>query len=444
MGPWSFAAGFLTTTSVVCLISIIAAAGVAYLLPQHISRLLRALLEWSVCLSGAGLAALALAWQQLSVTGNTISVTPALCGALFAATYLPFGILLGVRAAEPQCDIFPATRALGYSVWQSVWAAMQKGSANWLATAALYAARLCADIAALAIIFFTWRQSVWAWVILAAGSGLFSIYLPRLAQRTKVPVHPPFYTPLSPAPSHLCWPALKSLPVRTVTQIALAVIALEVSGFSIWRTPVAAAVPSIANEQIFPLQGVIAAVRSACPVLAAAALCMLAWMVWRGLTPPERTHPLILASLSPLFFAYPAVATIGQHWYVWAPLATGGLAIYLVLQNVGTRYIMSLVAQRALFPGEIRSSSAAWAMEHSVIDPYGPAPVVSLAISAAAAWFSAASLLAAVYGINSPLAAGHALVWLVLAGLLQLAALLIGALGHTAINNRGVLDDDAA
>ncbi len=429
MSPWAAFFGLVATTAAIWYVSALAAAGIAYVLPSKPARFLRTALEWAVGLSGAGYVALFLIWWQWTGSATQTAWHPLYYGVMIAVAHLPLGILLQLRACEPHWSTVSAGRALGQPAWRAIAGVFRQSRLSRYNNGGLFAARVWGDAAAFTLLFTGQYNAFWAWSGVFLAALLFSHYMPRLAQKAVGPVIPPFYTRLPAPPPRLNWrPRL--LPsnhllfhLMLVLVVAAAALIPESRGLLLVRAAAAAEGVDPQAPQLMTALSV--AVRNAFPLLAAATVCIGVWLAWKGTATPVHRFPFALAGFSPLLAAYPAVWHLDAPWYAWLPLTIGGLAVFIFMQNAAARQSVALTARSLLTPGENNATSAARALGLPLILPYGAAPFVGQAISSAAAWLGAAALLAAALGHKSEQFAAYALVWAVLAGLLQLVALWI-------------------
>lgn len=440
MGAWPFLISLFITAAALFAVALPAGAAIAFFLPVGPARAARVFVEWATALSGAGYIAVAIAWQQVSAADpSTGVVSPILFGSATALAYLPLCILLVLRALEPQWPVVVAERALGLSAWQAA-VATARATAEELGTAlALYAGRLFSDGAILAVILWNSQTLVVSLPLMAVAALLMTQRLIRLAQTTGSPAYPPLFGPLPELPPRLRM-ALRVSPVGRLTlQLSLTVLALvigmELSGLGTLRVWAAAGMmQQSARHYHNAVTALSVALQSIMPLVAITGVIVWIWLVKRQ---RQWRHQVwvMLAAVSPIALAYPAVYHLQGDWYVWLAFAVGGLAIYITLQLNAGRTVQAVAARHSLVPGDNTPIAAVRALGLLPNTPAYLWQCVCEALSAAAAWFSSAALLAVVSGIDAAYPAAYALIWGILAGLLQFIAMwLRSSLPHPLVS----------
>lgn len=422
-GVGGFLASLCGTGLVLLVAAAITSTTIAFILPERVAAVARLFLEWATALSGAGYVALGLAWHS-----QRSALPPRLLGVALALSYLPLGVLLLLRAIEPHWPALVAGRASGLPLWQSGVTIFRLAGDHLHAAVGIYAARLLADAAAIVAVFSGESQSIlYALAILAFSAALLPKSIAGLVRSTGLPAYPPLFGPLPELPPRLR--LTPQLPVlgRIALQLSLAtlviVAALEMGGLGVLRG-LAASSSAAGTRQATPgISALGTAARDVLPLLAGAALLSGLRLARRHRPATDSRVALAMAACSPLWLAWPAVIRLDEGWYRWLPLAVAGLAGYMIIQERAASVTHAIAATHSLAPGETTAATAAGALGLPLAVPTGPSFFYSQALSAAATWFGAAALLAAISGTTSALPAAHALVWGLTSGVLQLVSL---------------------
>lgn len=390
-------------------------AAIAFALPRRVAGFVRLGIEWASVLSGVGYLALILAFTgQISLT---------LGGVAIVLSYLPLSVLLLLQALEPHWTELVAGRALGLSVWHIALATIAKAWGTLGAAVGLYASRLLADLAVLSVIARVPGSMPWAFFLLPISILCFRESLAAFVTGTGRPIYPPLFGPLPEIPPRLrLVPRLALFAYVTLYFAALmvAIVAvLEFRGLAVLRSWATSARVSM------PAHALRAAAKDAFPILAGSGCLLLMWSWGRDRLhgPAFSSLAVSAAALSPIFFAYPAVATFEAGQPFWLFAAMGGLGVYIALQDTAARWAHALAARCVLQPGQPAAAAAAGALGLSATEPHGRAFPLSQALSSAAVWFAGAAFLVAFYYPRLSFSAAPALIWVIIAAAAQALAL---------------------
>lgn len=422
MGTIAFSMGLCATGAASLVVATLASISIAFVLPQRLAAIARLFVEWFAAISGAGYVALALCWRS-----HLSQLPPHFLGIVLALSYLPLCVMLLLRALEPQWPALVAGRAAELSFWHSAVAIFSAARAPLLATMQLHAARLLGDGALIIFAFGGAERSLFSFVTLLLSVSLFVRSISALVQHTGLPVYPPLFGPLPELPPRLRLRPQLTAAGRVVLQSSLVVVILaailELGGLGILQSWARGSVYTAAGTTEGAISALGAAIRGVFPILVGAGLLSGLWLRHRSRLVPNPRTALAGAAVSPLWLAFPGVASLGSGWFPWLPLAVIGLATYVAVQDAAARATHAFAAVRSLTPGEVTAATAAGALGLPLDVPTGRVFLYSQALSTTATWFGAAALLAAIHSMKSALPAAHALVWGIMSGIMQLVSL---------------------
>ncbi len=427
MGPGSFLFWLLITATIALIIAVCAAVIIVYLLPKPFAYITRIALEWAVSLSGAGFVVLFISWRLIMHPHGLPYVAPGYLGAAIAISYLPLCTILFIQALEPHRTVIPTARSLGFSILSTLLAVLRCAQPDFVNAFGLFVARLLADAAAFTLIMTGLSRALWSVFVIIAMALVFARHLCLLAQRSSLPVNLPLFAPLHSAPSQFNW-RWRLDGVRQVALLATLVLAFCCAVYKLCDLSLVRIIADNADnfsqatnsDRVYAVR---AAIRAVLPILIVVTMGTGIWLLWRSSQPIASKIPVLLAGLSPILTAYPAVANLSGPWYLWLPLAIGGLCVYIIIQDAATCHLGSITALHSLIPGQSSTACAVRALNRPLICYAGLQPTIGQALSATAVWLASAALLAVVLDLPMLWAAAHALVWVLLAGLMQLAAL---------------------